>query len=112
MFAGVVIPGDGAALIETEQCHGCFRNLHFSKLVAGLGPDYLPRRSDSDAPGARTKPGFTSDFHESKPNKKSGKYLDRIMRARSDSWRRCFPSPGSHPEVHAPDAEETGEQNP
>src|SRR6266446_9133347 len=109
MFAGVVIPGDGAALIETEQCRGRFRNLHFAKLVAGLGPDHLPRRGDSDAPGARTKPGFTSDFHESKPNKKSDEYLDRIMYARSDTGRLCFPSAADHPEAYAPDAEETGQ---
>src|SRR5712692_1072839 len=112
MFAGVVIPGDGAALIETEQCRSRVRNLHFLKLVAGLGPDHFPWRGDNDAPGVRTKPGFTSDFHECKPNKKSDKYLGRIMCARSDSGRLCFLSAGGHPEAHAPDTEETGEQNP
>src|SRR5216684_3465616 len=112
MFAGVVIPGDGAALIETEQSRSRLRNLHFSKLVAGLGPDHLPRRAGSDAPGARAKPGFTSHFHESKPNKKSDKYLGWITCARSDSGCLCFPSAGGHPEAHAPDTEETGEQNP
>src|SRR6266446_855288 len=112
MFAGVVIPGDGAALIETEQWRSRFRNLNFAKLVAGLGPDHLPRRGDSDVPGARTKPGFTSNFHEGKPNKKSDEYLGRIMGARSESGRLCFPSAAGHPGAHAPDTEETGEQDP